>query len=179
MPAGGQLRAARSLKLDDQVGWYPAAVPHLDALRLGPLTNFGGSWPATRILPADSGAPPAGRAADLPASRDVLRRGFPQLFRMSGAEVNLVVRAIQTKADSSFCFTAIDVIDEQGLYLLGHACSVLRGEDGDKYSPASAISLRDHAQANTQVFMTRCRRYRQPIPLPRDANRCASPARDR
>jgi hypothetical protein len=57
---------------------------------------------------------------------------------MSGAQVNLVVRAIQTKADSSFCLTAIDVIDEQGLYLLGLACSVLRGEDGDKYRPVSA-----------------------------------------
>src|ERR1700738_1339094 len=128
--AGGglQLRPGRSLKLDDELAGYPTAVSHFDALRFGPLTNLGGTRSAARILPSAALASPPGRATDLAPRRDVLCCGFPQRLRMSSAQVNLVVRAIQTKADSSFCLAAIDVIDEQGLYLLSHACSVLRGK---------------------------------------------------
>ena len=70
---------------------------------------------------------------------------------MGGAQVNLVLRTIETKVDSSFCLTAVDVIDEQGLYLLGHACSDLRvGEDRDKYSlPARFGLANQEPPANT------------------------------
>src|ERR1700730_14096128 len=39
-------------------------------------------------------------------------------------QVDLVVRTIQPKADGALSLTAIDVIDEQSLDLLGHVCSV-------------------------------------------------------
>src|SRR5258708_3671810 len=96
---------------------------------------------------ADAGttAATAGRAPDLAPRRDVLRRSFPERLRMSSAQVNLVVLAIQTKAVSSFCLTAIDIIDEQGLYLLGHACSVFRGRPRDEYSLPTPLSLEDQA----------------------------------
>jgi len=36
-------------------------------------------------------------------------------------QVNLVLRAVQSEADSALCVTAIDIVNEEGLYLLGHA----------------------------------------------------------
>src|ERR1700741_3016929 len=55
-------------------------------------------------------------------------------------QVDLVLGTIQCKADSALSLTAIDVIDEQGLYLLGHVCSVslvelcTRLDDGEPIS---------------------------------------------
>jgi hypothetical protein len=43
---------------------------------------------------------------------------------MLGIQVNLILGAIQPEADGTFSLAAIKVIDEQGLYLLGHRCSV-------------------------------------------------------
>jgi hypothetical protein len=43
---------------------------------------------------------------------------------MLRVQVDLVLRTIQRKADGALGLAAIDVIDEQGLYLLGHAYSV-------------------------------------------------------
>ena len=39
---------------------------------------------------------------------------------MLGVQVDLVLRAVQAKADSIFSLSAIQVIDEQDLYLLSH-----------------------------------------------------------
>jgi len=36
-------------------------------------------------------------------------------------QVNFVVRAVQAETDCCFCFAAVEVVDEDGLYLLGHA----------------------------------------------------------
>jgi hypothetical protein len=41
-----------------------------------------------------------------------------------GVEVDLIVRTIQRKADGALGGTAVDVINEQGLNLLGHVHSV-------------------------------------------------------
>jgi hypothetical protein len=43
---------------------------------------------------------------------------------MLGVQVDLILRAIQPEADRTFSGAAVDVIDEQGLYLLGHGCSI-------------------------------------------------------
>jgi hypothetical protein len=37
-----------------------------------------------------------------------------------GIQVNLVLGAVKTEPDCTLSFTAIDVIDEQSLYLLRH-----------------------------------------------------------
>src|SRR5262245_58223491 len=143
---------ARRLILADQLAWHPTAVSHLDALRLGPLTNLGRARSAARILTSAAGGSPPGGTADLATSRDVLLRGLTQRLRMGGAQVNLVLRTIETKVDGSFCLTAVEVIDEQGLYLLGHACSDLRvGEDRDKYSLPASLCLAN--QENTREYV--------------------------
>ena len=43
---------------------------------------------------------------------------------MLRVQVDLILGAIERKADRTLCLTAIDVIDEQGLYLLSHVYSV-------------------------------------------------------
>jgi hypothetical protein len=43
---------------------------------------------------------------------------------MLRVQVDLVLRTIQCKADGPLGLAAIDVIDEQGLYLLSHVYSV-------------------------------------------------------
>jgi len=39
---------------------------------------------------------------------------------MFPTQIDLVLSAVQTEADSTLCVTSIKVIDEQGLYLLSH-----------------------------------------------------------
>jgi hypothetical protein len=55
---------------------------------------------------------------------DVARQRIPQRLGMLGVQVDLVFGAVQTEADSAFSLTAIEIIDKQGLYLLGHRFSV-------------------------------------------------------
>lgn len=55
LQAGCALLAGRGLKFHDQFSAYAPAVFQLDALRLGPLPDFGGIQPARR-----SPAPAAG-----------------------------------------------------------------------------------------------------------------------
>jgi hypothetical protein len=43
---------------------------------------------------------------------------------MPGVQIDLVLGAVQSEADSVFSLTAIEIIDEQGLYLLGHGFSI-------------------------------------------------------
>jgi hypothetical protein len=47
---------------------------------------------------------------------------------MLGAEVDLIFRAVQPEVDRTLGGAAVDVIDEQGLYLLGHGCSIPRAD---------------------------------------------------
>ncbi len=43
---------------------------------------------------------------------------------MLGAQVDLILGVVQCEADGTFGLTAIKVVDEQGLYLLSHRCSI-------------------------------------------------------
>jgi hypothetical protein len=43
---------------------------------------------------------------------------------MTGVQVDLVLRAVHREADGPFRLGAIEVIDEQDLYLLSHGCSI-------------------------------------------------------
>ena len=45
---------------------------------------------------------------------------------MLGVQVDLVVGAVQPEADSALGLAAIKVVDEKGLYLLGHGHSISR-----------------------------------------------------
>ena len=65
--AGARLARGRRLELDHQFGGYPATVFHLDALRLGPLTDLGGVHPAGRS-PAPAAGGPTGTTTYPPAA---------------------------------------------------------------------------------------------------------------
>ena len=54
----------------------------------------------------------------------VARQRIPQRLGMLGVQVDLVLGAVQTEADSAFSLTAIEIIDQQSLYLLGHGFSI-------------------------------------------------------
>jgi hypothetical protein len=43
---------------------------------------------------------------------------------MAGIQVGLILGAVQPEADGPVSLGAVKVVDEQGLYLLGHGCSV-------------------------------------------------------
>ena len=102
-----------------QIGGHPAAVFHLDALCPGPLADIGRVQDARR-----PGAIAAGRlasAAAHPAGRaHVSGQRIPQLPGVPCVQVDLVLGAVQTEPDGTLGGAAVDVIDEQGLYLLGH-----------------------------------------------------------
>src|SRR5437879_3286667 len=72
-------------------------------------------------------------------------------------QVDLVVRTIQRKADGALGLAAIDVVDEQGLYLLGHAYSVPLVELCISVDYPQPISLRQPPYSSGDV--RRNRRY--------------------
>jgi len=109
---------------DDQLGRNPAAVLDLDTLSLGPFTDFRGVQPACR-RPASSPSRPTRRSATAPPrGLDITRQCLAERLGVLGVQVDLILGTIQRKADGPLCLTAIDVIDEQGLYLLSHVYSV-------------------------------------------------------
>ena len=107
------------LESGHQFGGHPSAVFHLDALRLGPLTHLGGVRPAARSLASAVGWPP-GAAPRPPGGTHVARQRLPQRPGMLGVQVDLVLGAVQREADGPFSLGAIQVIDEQDLYLLSY-----------------------------------------------------------
>jgi len=107
------LLAGCSLELDDQFSGYPPAVFHLDALRLGPLSDLGGVQPVRRS-PAPSAGGSAGATANPPPSPHIGRQRVPQLLRMLGVQVDLILRAVQPEADRALRGAAVQIIDEQG-----------------------------------------------------------------
>src|SRR5215472_1378905 len=111
-------------ELDDQLGRHPAAVLYLDTLRLSPFTNLRGVQSAGRGPAPGPRGPARSGAAAPPRGLDVTRQRLAQRLGVLGVQVDLVLRAIQRKADRTLCLTTIDVIDEQGLYLLSHVYSV-------------------------------------------------------
>jgi hypothetical protein len=118
----GALLRGRCLELDDQLRWYPATVLDVNALRLRPVPDLGAVQPAgtgtgTGPAPAPRRPPRTGSA---PGGPNVAREGRTQLLDVPGAQVDLVLRAVQPEPDRALCLTAIDVVDEQRLYPLGH-----------------------------------------------------------
>ena len=106
-------------ELDDQFSGYPPAVFHLDALRLGPTPDLDGVQPA-RWSPAPAAGGPARAAAHPPPTLDMGRQRVPQLPGMLVVQVDLILRAVQPEADSTLGDAAVEVINNQGLDLLGH-----------------------------------------------------------
>src|SRR5215469_3794148 len=106
----------------NHIGRDPAAFLDVDALRFRPGADGGGveasTGPATRPP-----ALPSCRRRDLSGMLDIVSQCIVQFLAVHRAEVNLVVRAIQSKPDGALCVAAIDVVDEEGLYLLGHVRS--------------------------------------------------------
>jgi hypothetical protein len=111
------------LEFDDELGGHPATVFHVDALGFSPLANFGGVQ-AGRRSPASVPGWPASSAAGPPRSAHIARKGVPQRLGVLGAQVDLILGTVQSETDGSFGFSAIKVIDEQGLDLLGHGRSI-------------------------------------------------------
>jgi hypothetical protein len=94
---------------------------HLDALRLGPLADFGGVQ-AARRRPAPCPARTPRSTTDPPGSLYITRHRIPQRLGMLRIQVDLILRAIQAEANGPFSVTTVNVIDVQGLYPLSHAC---------------------------------------------------------
>ena len=112
----GSLVFGSGPELHYQFGWHPAAVLHLDALRPAPLADLGAAHPAGRC--------PASTPRWPPHCTHVARQRIPQRLGMPGVQVDLIVGAVQAEADGALSLAAIKVIDEQGLYLMGHGCSI-------------------------------------------------------
>src|SRR6185437_7349891 len=118
------LVSRRCLEFDDEFGGYPAAVFDVDALGLGPLADFGGVQGVRLRFACAAGWRP-GAGADAAAGGHIACQGVSQFLCVLGVEVDLVVGAVQSEADSAFGLAAVEVIDEEGLYFLGHdGCSV-------------------------------------------------------
>src|SRR5207249_851505 len=62
----------------------------------------------------------AGAAADPAGSIDVPGQRIPQFPGVPGVQVDLILGAVQPEADGTLGDAAVEVIDEQGLYLLSH-----------------------------------------------------------
>ena len=107
-----------ALNSDYQLGRDPAAVFDLDALGLGPLADLGGVQPARRSPPPGPRRP-ASSAAGPPRSAHIPRQRVAQLPGVLFVQVDLVLGAIQPEPDRSLGGAAVQVIDEQGLDLLG------------------------------------------------------------
>jgi hypothetical protein len=70
--------------------------------------------------------PRAGRHAPPPAgcAARTWRQRIPQRLGVPGVQVDLILGAVQPEADSALSLAAIKVLDEQGLYLLGHRFAI-------------------------------------------------------
>ena len=150
-----------------QVSGYPAAVLHLDALRLGPFADLG-AIDAIGPCPAPAPGRPPRTASGPPRRPHVARQRIPQRLGMLGVQVDLVIGAVQTEADSSFSLTAIKVIDEQGLYLLSHGrpgpltglqrisvCSLAGREHSPGRVPIEAVLVRTGLSGRPLTSMAR------------------------
>src|SRR5216683_566130 len=116
----GRCASACCLELDHKLVRHPAAVSYLNTLALGPFTNLGRARSAGTALARGAAARPPGGPANPPPGADILRQGLAQLRRMGRAEVDLVLCAVQPKADRPFRIAPVDVIYEERLYLLRH-----------------------------------------------------------
>ncbi len=111
--------ACSGLEFNHQADGHPAAVFDLDALRPGPLADLGRVQPAPRPAAAAAGWL-TGAAADTAGSIHVPGQHIPQLLRMPGVQVDLILGTVHPEADRPLGGAAVEIIDEQGLYLLSH-----------------------------------------------------------
>jgi len=114
------------LELDHQFGGHPSAVLHVDALRLGPLADLGAVHPV-RPRPEAAAGWPTGTASGPPRSLHVARQRVPQRPGVLGVQVDLILGAVQSESDGILSGAAVEVIDEQDLYLLSYGRRVLTG----------------------------------------------------
>ena len=105
------LLPCRCLKLHDQLGGYPPAVLDLDTLGLGPLPNRGGVGSVgTCSLPPAAAWPPSSSARCPASGISVPRHRSPKRVSILGAQVDLVLRAVQAEAHGFLCLAAIEII---------------------------------------------------------------------
>jgi hypothetical protein len=117
----GRLPSCSGLEFNYKFGGYPSAVFDVDALGLGPLVDFGGVQGARlRFAPA-AGWPP-GAGADAAGGGHIACQSVPQLLGVLGVQVDLVLGAVEAEPDSAFGLAAVEVVDEEGLDLLGYDC---------------------------------------------------------
>src|SRR5271155_2926378 len=114
--ATARLLLRRRLELDDQFGWYPAAVFDLDALSLGPLPD------RCRVRPGGGGsaAPvpawtPGSRSRRPACGANVRLQCLPHRLGVPGAQVDLIFRAVEPEAHRVFGLSAIQIVDQEGL----------------------------------------------------------------
>src|SRR5271165_4605557 len=119
--AAGLLVTCSCPVLGEDVSRNPAAFFDLKPLCLSPGAYLGVADAARGSLAPVLAWPP-GRAGNLPAGVGIAGQGCPQFLGVLGTQVNLVLLAVQPETDRVFCFAAIKVVDEEGLYFLGHAC---------------------------------------------------------
>ena len=122
MPQSDERETARTLLRGSllepgrQLSWHPSAV-FTSMPAPWPRAHLGGVQPAARRPTSGTGWPP-GAAPGPPCGTHIRRQRVSQRPGMLGVQVDLVLRAVQAKADSIFSLSAIQVIDEQDLYLL-------------------------------------------------------------
>jgi hypothetical protein len=112
------LLSGRLLELDYQLSGHPSAVFDVDALCLGPLADLGRVQPVRRCFASVASWPP-GAAPGSAGGSHVACQCVPQLLGMGGVQVDLIVGAVQSEADGTVGLAAIEVVDEEGLDLLG------------------------------------------------------------
>jgi len=113
-------------ELGHQVGGHLAAVSYLDAACPGPLADLGGVQADRRSAPASTGRL-AGTAADSAGSTHIPRQRIPEFLGVPGVQVDLILGAVQSESDGILSGAAVEVIDEQDLYLLSYGRRVLTG----------------------------------------------------
>lgn len=117
------LRSGGCPELGGHVPWDASAVFDPIAVCFGPVAYLGGAVSVRGGLAPGPGWPPDG-IGDLPSRLRVAGQGVPQMGGVDRVQVNLVVGAVQAEMDCTVSFTAVKVVDEDGLYLLGHFLSI-------------------------------------------------------
>src|SRR5271167_3737227 len=99
------------LELHDQFRGHPPAVLNLNALGLGPLPNRGGVGSVgTCSLPPAAAWPPGSSARCPTSGINVPRHRSPKRVSIVGAQVDLILRAVQPQTSGFLCLAAIEVI---------------------------------------------------------------------
>jgi hypothetical protein len=90
-----------------------------------PLADISGVQAASRRAASAAGRSPA-IGSRPPGRTRVLGQYVPQCQGMLRTQVDLVLRAVQSEADGTLSFAAVDIVDEQNLNLLRHDYPIIR-----------------------------------------------------